>query len=508
MTSAKHSKSSLNGLPPELIDNITEYLDRIPVCNLRLTCKVLCYHINSSRFRSLIAVQKIDLTPESIERLRTIATHPQLRSAVQSLTVLAVVHDTSELDYMLRTRFRQAWGRQGALSLSKGVELTEEELEEARKTRERLVTHIEEQEAAYQDESQMQLLAAALKGLGRLTVLALQGAVNQGLGDNVEPSSTRNWISVWIRASQVYRTVMQAMAISGIVVDALHIYEKSTRCSVPTWDVNDLMPALFAENFAKVARGISSFPLSVSTRVLTDYPNVLNARAKLLEADRAHLEGGSVTRLGSLSENDPCAVADGNYPGVARLLKQMQKLECLDLHFYKTLTGGSSSYAKVFTWIANDVMLESLQHVKLRGFYCDEAALLQFLHSHGALVTLELREIYLMSGSWTAIFVHLSTMPSIQQVTLQNIWPPGKAILHLAPRHLPRSDVGDVPSKERANSFPCLDGPKVHTRTFSRNEILKERFQFAKGPSQRQMGSPQFYRWAQSRMEEYGSGYP
>ena len=44
----------------------------------------------------------------------------------------------------------------------------------------------------------------------------------------------------------------------------------------------------------------------------------------------------------------------------------------------------------------------------------------------------------------------------------------------------------------------------VHTRTFSREEIQKEKFKFVKSPRWRPKKSTAFERWSDARQAEYG----
>lgn len=347
MPATVQSKLCLESLPPELVHRIGEYLDLESIRNLRLVCKVVCNSLYGQRFRHFFAIQKTDLTSRSLTRLGQIADHPKLGSAVQTLIVLAVVYDTSELDRMLRTKRRRIHEQQGVFSMTTEPEATDEELYEAGENRQRLLALIQEQEIMRQDESDEQLLAGALRSLGQLHSLAIEAAVVQDLGGYAAASSVFDWHPIWIRAAQVYRTVTQAVARSSVIVNALHIYTSSKRCSVPTWDVNDHMPALQSANFARAADSIKSISLSVSTKVETNYQKIVEARANLLGADRAYYEAGMGTRAGLLSENDPSAVAEENYPGVARLLKQMPNLERLDLHLYNTLQAPANNYSKV-----------------------------------------------------------------------------------------------------------------------------------------------------------------
>lgn len=220
---------------------------------------------------------------------------------------------------------------------------------------------MKEQQQFKRDKSDVRSLAAALCGFGSLKALVIEASVDQGLGVYNEPSSIREWHPVWIRAVEVYRTVTLAMARSSIAVEYFGIYKRSQRCSVPTWDVNAHMPSLESSNFSQAAQHIKSISLSVSTKVETDMQKVADARARLTGAELAYYEAGMGTQAGQLSENDSDAVSEENYPGVARLLTQMPHLEQLDLHLYGTLRGSVKSYAKIFTYIADDVRLLSLR---------------------------------------------------------------------------------------------------------------------------------------------------
>lgn len=489
MSAAVMNKSWLDALPQELIDRVAESLDLDSIRNLRLTSTRLCDHMDVSRFRYFMAAQETDLTSRSLERLRAIANHPKLGSAVQSLTIIAVVYDTSELDRMLKTKRRRVFQKQGVFSMTTEPQATEEELVEAQRNRERMLASMREQETRGNDESEVQELAAALRSLGKLDTLEVQAAVDQGLGGYIPSASAREWHPVWIRASQVYRTVMQAIASSGVATNKLRIFSDSKRCSIPTWDVNEHIPTLMSANFDQAAKHIKDFSLSVSTKVETDRQKIADARANLSEVDRAYYEAGMGTQAGLLKPDDPLAIAEENYPGVARLLLPMQNLERLDIHLYQTLQGLPKSYSKVFTHIADEVVMGSLKHCTFRGLYCDEASLLSFFRRHNALVKLEMRDMHLESGSWKPVIAHLCTtaVPDLQQVVLHNLWG--------APADW---------SADQNTSFPCMDGRMVYSRIFSRDEILKEKFEFAKGPVERQMGSPAFYVWMTTRQTEYG----
>ncbi|KAL9012678.1 MAG: hypothetical protein Q9173_002567 [Seirophora scorigena] len=503
-------KRGVEDLPQELVDKIIEGLDLFAIKSLRLTCKKVCDRTHA-RFRCFFASQRTDLTSKSLKRLSQIANHPKLASAVQSVVVLALVYDLSELDRMLRIKRRRIYQHQGLFSATTEPHATPEELEEAQQTRERLHAQIQERDTMIRNEADLQLVADTFRSFGKLNTLAVEPAVSRGRAKHELASSVHEWRTIWIRAAQVYHTVMLSVARSGVAISNLHVYtsKASQRCSVPTWDINEHIPALLSANFARSAEHIKTISLSVSTKVETDCQKIAEARAKLCETNRAYYQAGVGSPGGLRSDHNPAAVAaEGNFPGVARLLKQMPNLQRLDLHLYKTLWSGGDSYAKVFSCLVEEVVLPSLRQCKLRGLYCDETSLLAFLRAHQNITTLEFRSIDLVSGTWQSIFAQLCAMPLLQRVTLQNIRAPGKGMVSLGPKH-PTAVYEDegIPSWSADNrrSFPCAGGLMVHTRTFSREEMQRERFEFAEGPDGAlAMGSPAHHRFFTSNQTEYG----
>ena len=501
------TKAHLNEIAGELVEKINEDLDLPSIRNLRLTCKTLGDSCCGPRFRSFLEHQETDLTASSLRKLCQLAHHSKLGAAVLTLTVLATINDVSGIGRMLSTKNRRLTEHQGMLVCTRQREATQEELDEAQQSHERLIARTQEQQQMTRDGSDVRLLADALRSFGLLAVLEIVAVVDQGSGNFLASSSAQEWHSVWIRAVEAYRTVMLAMAHSSITVDTLRVYKGSRRCSVPTWDIGTYLPALEASNFSQAARHIKSISLSVSTKVETNFQKVADARASLTGADRAYFEAGMGTQVDQLSESDPQAIAEENYPGVARLLAYMPNLEILDLHLYNTLRDGARCYAKVFQYIADDVVLPSLRHCTLRGIRCSEPSLLRFFRAHDAISTLELSEIHLTSGSYSPVFAHLCTLPHLQFVTLHNLWAPGTGLLSLAPKNRPiehNPSFSGSFTYDKNYSYSCEDGKMVHTRKFSREEIQGERFEFAKGPSGRQLGSPHFMAWLRTREAEYG----
>lgn len=480
-------KPGLDDVPVELVERIAGDLDSASIRNLRLAAKSLCDRCCGPSFKRLLRHQRTDLTLDSVQRLWEVATHPKLGGAVQHLTILAVVYDRSELDSMLSRKRGRLIKQNPMGGRSYKPCPTEEEVNELKHSRKKLVKRMRGQKKLKRDVPEVELLTNTLRKVGSLAVLAMEAAVDQGFDDRVSPLSVREWYPIWVRAAEVYQNTMLAIARSNVVIDSLRVLKDTKCCSIPTWNVNALMPALETADFAQAAKHIKGFSLSVSTRIKTRARKLTNFEARL-------------------SEDDPEAVADGNYPGVARLLAQMPNLESLDLHLYDTLKDTADSYVKVFTSIAEDVNLPFLRHCALRGIRCDESSLLTFLRRHNDLLTLELHEIHLQSGSWAAVFAHVAEMSQLQHVELCKLWQPAAGTVHLAPPN--RRWKGDWgPSGDEADkrdcSFPCTGGLQVYARSFTAEDIRNERFEFAPGPTGRAMGSGRAMRWRVTRTENY-----
>jgi hypothetical protein len=258
------------------------------------------------------------------------------------------------------------------------------------------------------------------------------------------------------------------------------------------------MSKLDADNFALAGASIKNFAISLSTRVETDFGKIAAARKQLQGAEKAlHDAFGSSTGL--YEDDDPLAVAEENYPGVAQLLKQMPSLEALDLHLRNALKGRAKSYDQVFAAVAHDVHLPSLEQCILRGLITSEESLLQFLQKHPQITKLDLREVHLTSGSWDSIFKHLSESRALKSLRLSNLWT--ENLVNLAPKD---GGYDQEEHRRRYWSFPCFGGEMVHTREFNHDE-LRTALKFAPRPGGRQLGSALVMHWWKSSFAQYGA---
>ena len=505
-TSPASCRVGLEGIPPELLGNLVDDLDRPSICNLRLASRyfrTFTYH----RFRRFFVQRRTDLTWDSLVRLGQIAADPDFGSAVRSLMVMATVCDGSRWERILSKKKQRVSNKQR--------KATAEKLIEARTMQDKLVSVAKNQQQMSSDETDLELLAAALRRFRSLPSLQVEGAVYDGTTGYKAASKMQKWHLVFLRAAQVHRTVMLAIARGGVAIEKLHIYQTSRRCSVPTWEINELMPKLDSTAFADAGRNIKTLSLSLSTSFESEDQSITEMIENLSDIERVYYDASMSSDAGYLLDDGPSYWAEGNYIGVARLLQHLPSIETLKLHLYDTLKFEKNNYAKILAHIADTVHLPALRHVTFGGLPCTSSSLVAFLQAHETSIqVLNLRQIDLVDASWRTVFDHLCTMPNLQKVRLHTLeGTENGRLLHLAPRSRP-SRRGSLSNPQYelywegldddSQSFPCLDKNHMFARNFTREEFLREKFQFAEGPKQRAMGSAAATRWRESRRREFG----
>ncbi|KAL8950509.1 MAG: hypothetical protein Q9222_003473 [Ikaeria aurantiellina] len=467
------SASMLLALPQEVVDTIAGCLDLTSICNLRLTCKAVSHLCVGPRFLSFFANQKTDLTAESLQGLIHLANHSTFRGAVKLLTVVAIVYNIDELDSVLSQKYRRVRTDQPFPQSSRSLSMTPEQLDEVRRNRKPALEEQHVQKGMVKSQSDVRLLTDALCSFGMLAAVALEAVIMQGLNEYTTPFEVFHKDPIWNRAAQVYKTVTLAIARSGAAVHALQVYTGLQHCSTPALAIYEHMRALEAADFAKAAQSIKSLSLSIST-----HARIFMSKKSLKE---------------------------GSFAGVALLLEQMPNLECLDLHLFTIHDNFQSYYVKLFTCIADKVVLPSLRNCKLRGLPCTEGSLLAFLKAHNGIETLEMKGIHLEPGSWRRIFNHLYRMSALQRVTLSNLRGPDLADLtHLAPKKENETPWSRNWREDTDCVLQCIGGELLHTRTMSREEILRERLDFAAGFAVFLAGALQNNIWVTRGRAEFG----
>ncbi|KLJ08190.1 hypothetical protein EMPG_09958 [Blastomyces silverae] len=349
------------------------------------------------------------------------------------------------------------------------------------------------------DESILSSLVSAFRTFARLDSVNLDAITVWGRDSLVSTLHGREWHRIWVRASQVYRLSISALATSGIAVESLSVYRNTLRCSVPSCDIMTPLENFDSRAIALFGKSIRNLALGVSMKIETD-PGKISATRKLLEQASPRSRGAFHWDM--LDSTDPEAITESNFTAIARLLQFMPNLEALDLHLYHCLKGDPSGYDKIFELISKHIRLPSLKQCYLRGIYATQGALLQFLANHPFITHLDLREIHLTSGSWEPVIDHLdSKMPALTRLRLSNLWT--NQILNLRPIWETKFDEMNY-LKPNPISYPCHGGLVVHTWDFKEHDLKKRLKFYPTTPGDVPLGSPGRFHWLHSRLLEYG----
>jgi hypothetical protein len=287
----------LTSIPLDIIENIFENLKLDDIKSVRLTCKGLS--TIGPRFKSFFAKQTTDLSSDSLRQQKALASHPQLRSAVSTLVVMAAVIDTSELDRMLKTRKHRIVEVKGPFTMTTETECTEEELAQATKDLAYLISERTCQKNRTLDEN-IDSLATVLSLYSTLDTIDMDACVTKDPNKRVPVVHAGEWPPVFIRASEVYRITTSAIVKSRVLLKTLLIYRATPRCSVTSFDVTTHMSQLEAlPGFASTAASLENFALSFSTRVQTDFSKIEAAREQL-EGAAAAFHNAMVSNIQSL----------------------------------------------------------------------------------------------------------------------------------------------------------------------------------------------------------------
>ncbi|PVH82093.1 hypothetical protein DL98DRAFT_147114 [Cadophora sp. DSE1049] len=410
---------TLTSVPLDILGIVLDNLELEDVKNTRLACKYLA--TIGPRFKSFIAHQTTDLSVESLQNYRELASHPQLGSAVKTMVIMAAIFDTSELDRMLKTKRRRIVEVNGPFTSTTEPELTDDEL--ARAESDLAWMHAQQAHQRNQTISEsIDALATVLRLYGTLDTIDLDACVTKSPSVRVSAAQAGEWHPVFIRASEVYQITTSAIAKSELSLKTLLIYRETPRCSVPSFDVTSHMAELEAlPGFTSAFSSLENFALSFSTRVQTDFSKIEAARDGL-EGAAAAYHNFMGSNAGQYSHENLEATMEDNFPGIARMLCQMPRLDAFDLHMTNTLRGSSTVYHKVLDHIANEVKLPSLTQVFFRGLPASEESLVKFIDNHQTISDLTIEEMNLTSGCWKRVIKHISHLPNLSRLRLSNLF--------------------------------------------------------------------------------------
>ncbi|KAI9927231.1 hypothetical protein ASPWEDRAFT_122152 [Aspergillus wentii DTO 134E9] len=493
------ANSRFEFLPSIALDIILDHLDLDSIKSLRLTNKTVSRQCIGPRFKSFFKKQTTDLTKGSLQSLSDLASHPAFGPAVKDLTITAVICDLSVLQEIVRSKEKRQSQQQGVFSMSTIRKCSQAELEQAQSDLDWLQN--EDKQRSIPAETAIQSLTSIFRHRKSFDSIDLDATVLQGPNERVTTSESE-WNANWMRASQVYAITMSAIARSNIAVDTLTIFRCTPRCSVASCDITSHMAT--PDMQASSALSIREFALSLSTKVETDFHRFMQ-EASQTENDRPALHASGRRRQFLNAAEDPQAVSEDNFPGAARLLKLMPKLEALDLHLCPTVHGDRSSYARIFKDVA-DLHFPALQQVFLRGLYVSEDSLLKFLSKHPKIDDLHLGGVHLTSGSWKTIFAYLGeNMPALKRLYVSSIYANNKLVNLISIHGTDQFDNINYKNYAHPNYFSAVPQAIVHTAVFDEERIKKGFELDDRKPAEGEwFGSPGLAMWQQMYRANYG----
>ena len=433
--------SSLCQLPPELFDNVLEYLGDAETSWLRLTCKNLRDRTHH-RFRSRFTCRQTDLSANSLQRLIDISSHEKFGSAVKSVTIVAVVYDTAYLhglaecrqptpegtSYNLaRTPSRPRVGY-GTPDGSGNKELTESEAAQMRWEQSLLSQHEAEQHGPKVRELQLRygishrpvgrndvaeeeektrmcrtMLTIAFCQLGRLKSLTLEAAVYKVTAVRLAAYKCTNPNVMWKKASYVFHEVMTAIAESRMTVDQLSIYGGPWGCSVSTDMIHEVVSFWRDQDREKALAAVKTLALWVS-------------------AWEAYDESGYPAKRKSVPTVH-------HHRSLAGFLALCPNVEELEIHAY-TMGSNLSGLENAFESVTEEVRFSSLLSCTLGGLQLREIDLIQFLQDNRKLANLKLQSVTLKQGDWYNFFDYFSNrVVELEMLSVQRLYIPRYELL-------------------------------------------------------------------------------
>ena len=426
--------SNLCQLPPELFENVLEYVGDAEIGWLRLTCKNLRDRTHH-RFRSRFTCRQTDLSAISLQRLIDISSHDQFGPAVKTVTIVAVLYDTAYLHGLMdcetpspletsynptETPDRPRVGY-GTREISGIKELTESEVAQVKWEQSLLSQHEAEQHGpkvrevrtgygdghrpvgrtdVAEEEEKTRLCRTMLTitfcQLGRLQSLILEAAVYKVAAVRLAAFKCTDPQVMWNKASYVFHVVMTAMAESQMTVDHLGIYGGSWGCSVCSVMIEEVLNCWREQAREKALAAVKSLALCVSVYRLCgqiDFSATRNAVSKV-----------------------------HRFSSIARFLALCPNVEELEIHGY--LIGAERSrFQPVFEAVTKEVRFASLLTCTLKGLELREIDLIQFLQINSKLANLKLRNVTLKQGSWHNFFRCCSNrVVGLEMLSIQRLY--------------------------------------------------------------------------------------
>lgn len=205
------AKDHFQALPNELFEAVLTHLDLQSIQRLRLTSTLYASKCLCPAFKRYYSHQVTDLTPNSLQRLLQITTHPVLGPAIDGLTVDAVFYDPSDVIRSLKLS--------GATPQDRAQLLANTQLLAW------LLGKRYEQQNQFVDDV-VASLARVLENLGSLATLRLRSRIVRDREGRLTVGPLNlNWNALWADCHRLLRIVTLAMNSSKVQVDTLSVFD-------------------------------------------------------------------------------------------------------------------------------------------------------------------------------------------------------------------------------------------------------------------------------------------
>ncbi|KAJ5606065.1 hypothetical protein N7510_008846 [Penicillium lagena] len=411
---------SWNRIPPEIFDDINQYLDLETIKNFRLASKHTAERCLGPRFLSFVPSHaETDLTETSLQNLAARALHPVFRKTVQRLTIKAVFY-AHHGDYITSKRWRPSLARWNVSD--RLLEMIWGNREPWEPQNVKWLKSQQKARDALSDEFVIKTLATALDQFLVLDIIKLQPWIA------VTPEKEKKidfWYPVGFQwASHVSLLTLAAVARSTSAVRQLDIYGRlepdgggppPNCCTIPAVDIATYLAQMHRDGLKGNSLPMERFGVHLSGLSWKSYSGKQGYMQKFFKKSLSVFPGGS-------RQN----------PGL--LLQSMTNI--LDLYLYFDYDydyypcSVPRSYYQIFASITNNVHLHQLKHCHLSYFPVTVTVLCDFLKRHQHLVSLSMKGLCLPDGkTWDPILEFIGTyFRDLESLKLQFLYQAGRRV--------------------------------------------------------------------------------
>ncbi|EGP89645.1 uncharacterized protein MYCGRDRAFT_108391 [Zymoseptoria tritici IPO323] len=401
--------ATLDRLPAEVIDEITQSVSFGDTCSLRLTNRNLEEKATSSAFKARFEEKNVEMTESGLRQFAQVVEHGSLSHRLKHLTLVAPFYQTNALsdeidDGEIRTPSQlQVLGPNDMLEIvvarmsSTDKGRMESDLEE-------LYEHEEELQILQKNNLDLALLGQAFSSLGKYgitldTVVAELVLYQEDSATSMLPLYSPSEEIAWAAAAHHAKLILGLLTDGVLNVKHLNLFN-SSRMVGTSLAVCDLGTINFNSSRSAV-RKLESLSLSLSE-------------------EEQHLITTQEDRYGRAC-----------FRGFAQMLQSCENLRELDIADYcvecvEDIAERGPKQSRGILHALNQAELPKLQDLTLQGFYLDHNQLEAVLHRRRTVRKLTLRCICLVQGNLGEALDYFAQETGLEEIHLDSMFSPGR----------------------------------------------------------------------------------